>query len=525
MGLKNILGSFFSQKELPKEEDTQDTRNAQEKLMQEMITMGMPRDLYFGANLQNSTDLKALAVSRDLELMQRLEMYSNPFVRGCVKIIIARAIGLMHNGVSPMRLSLADDVKANDNAKDLFRKELKSIETLITKSLLPVTMDAQTMGDGYVKIKTSNMGVVGLISNFSTQPQNVTPIVSNHEREIAFEISLNTKSKDVLNKVARVTIAPSGVARMSAVKSGLQHIQSEQFVTAESMNVFNEKETAYTDSIYGGVLEGCYNSFKNFTTALAALSEARQASATVERFIMHNLGDFSENERKILKETFEAGLKKVRTDAENRVAAKSSKFVVSNHVLPTVGDANRVEIQESTPRVEGLQSIEDVKYSLQMLMANIGFNVDLTPFSDSQQGGAENEGFAQKSLLMDAHAAQIRDSISKYSEKIIKAHFTAKYNLNINMQSVVIAYNSTINRAKEEEEDNMVVAISNRQQLLDMSASLKEFGFEDNEVDRGAVKRILMDIMPKSDLNAEETVGVFVDKIVAGEQDESTEDK
>ncbi len=515
MGKLNWLSfGLFGDKATEEAPTEEISKNTLEDLSRELIQSSMPRNLLFGASTQKTFD----SISRDVEYLERHEMYSDPFTREMVKVIIARAIGVTHGDVMPFQLSISKKSGINDKIRKVINEDLEHLERTINKTLLSVTMDSQFYGDGYTAITAEEKeGVKSLIYNFSTKPFNITTFVTNKGNTLAHEVSTNTNmlatKKQNMNGTGRHYVTPLKVARMNAQPNGIMSIQSENIIAVENMNAFSDKEVPYEDFVYGGVVEGCLDSFHNYKWAVNALSNMRISSSMIERFITHTLESTSEKERKLLKEALQAKIKSVRDAVKKRVDEKDPSVLVANHIIPTTSEnTNSVQIQESTPQFN--QQIDDIIFHIKRYIGDIGFNIDMTPFSESMIGGGEKDGTVQNSLQMDTQGEQIRGTIKAYIEHIASIHFLTKYGMEIDANFLVIDFTSTINKAKIDAETQRMEAISNVAQMSGIMMELKGLVLEDNSKTRIMLNELLKDTIANTTSDKEEVMEAMITHIL-----------
>ena len=525
MGLFDKITNFFqsddvllSNMELGSNVDnTQDTE-ALHKLARQLSSdlTSLPRNLLYGASTQQAFT----SVSRDTEYIKRHELYQDPFTREMIKIIITRAIGVEHNNTIPFTLELADqsDIKS-EPAKELLKEELNHVVKIVKESLFELCMDSQFYGDGYTAIKgEKGRGIERLIYNFSTKPFNVTPYVSNFSENKIFEVSpnealLGKKATQQITDMGRRYVSPFRVARLNAQSNGIMELQSTSALQLHKMNAFNDEETIYEDIVYGGVTEGCHDSFENFKWAINSLANMRISSSVIERWIIQNLEATSENERKLLKQALETKIKATRDKLKEKVDTKDPTANIITHTIPTTTDGtNGVQIQESN--IQFNQQIDDILIHIKRYLGDIGFNIDLTPYSDSQRGGGERDGVEQSSLQMEIQGEQIRGAIHGYIQHIISVHFFLKYGKKINLDMIEISFISTINKAKIDAETQRMEAINNTQQITGLLAELKEAGYEDNGDNRKMLAVMLDDVVIQTAQDRDETIKAMVNHIL-----------
>lgn len=486
-------------------------------LARELVQSSMPRNLAYSAATQNTFT----SITRDAEYFQRHEIYRDSFTREMVKVIIARAIGVTHDTVTPFQLSVSREANLNEKMEELIKEEFKKLIKIIDKNLLEVIIDSQFYGDGYTAIaaNTEN-GVYDLFYNYSTKAFNITPYRTNRGRDIAYEVSANTnllgkKSRTgQINSGGRYYVTPHKVARLNAQSNGIMQLQTEHLASIENMNVFSDKELPYEDFIYGGVIEGCKDSFDNYIWAVNSLANMRITSSMIERFITHTLESTSETERKLLKAALEKKIKDVRDAVKERMITKDPTPLIANHIIPTTSNnVNSVQIQESTPTFN--QNIDDIMFHIKRYIGDIGFNIELTPFGSGQIGGGEKDGAIQNSLQMDAQGEQIRRAVASYITHIIHVHFLSKYNIEINMDYLVIEFTSTLNKAKMDAETQRMEAISNIQQFGGVVDQLKQSGFKDTPDTKVMLREMLRPVIANTSQDKETMLDALVDHILA----------
>ncbi len=500
-----------SEDKTPVEEVSNDVLS---QLSKELVQSSMPRNLLFSATTQRSFK----SVSRDIAYLERHEIYEDSFTREMVKVIIARAVGVTHGDVLPFQLSISKKSGVKDNIRDLLTEDLEHLENIIEKNLFPVTMDSQFYGDGFTAIESEDgVGVSNLVYNFSTKPFNVTSFITNKGKTLAYEVSTNTTLVPVKgrnqNNNGRQYVSPARVARMNAQSNGIMNIQTENIVSVENMNAFTHQETPFEDFVYGGVVEGCLDSFRNFKWAVNALSNMRISSSMVERFITHTLESTNENERKLLKQALENKIKAVRDAVKTRVEERDPSVMVANHIIPTTSEnTNSVQIQESTPQFN--QQIDDIIFHIKRYMADIGFNIDMTPFSESMIGGGEKDGVVQNSLQMDTQGEQIRKSIKEYILHIASTHFRSKYGMEIDTKYIVVDFTSTVNRAKIDAETQRMESINNVSQISGIMTELKTQMLEDTPEVRTMLNELLKDTISNTSNDKEEMLKAMIEHIL-----------
>jgi len=531
MGLFDKITGFFQSSEdvlLGDIESSNNTDSEQEvealhKLARQLSSdlTSLPRNLLYGASTQQAFT----SVSRDTEYIKRHELYQDPFTREMIKIIITRAIGAEHNNTVPFTLALADDSEIKSKpAKELLQEELKHIVKIVKGSLFELCMDSQFYGDGYTAIKgEKGRGIEKLIYNFSTKPFNVTPYVSNFSENKIFEVSpnealLGKKATHQITDMGRRYVSPYRVARLNAQSNGIMELQTTSALQLHKMNAFNDEETIYEDIVYGGVAEGCHDSFENFKWAINSLANMRISSSVIERWIIQNLEATSENERKLLKQALETKIKATRDKLKEKVDTKDPTANIITHTIPTTTDGtNGVQIQESN--IQFNQQIDDIMIHIKRYLADIGFNIELTPYSDSQRGGGEREGTEQSSLQMETQGEQIRGAIHEYIQHIVSVHFFLKYGKKINLDMIEINFISTINKAKIDAETQRMEAINNTQQTTGLLAELRDAEFEDSEENRKMLTIILDDVVIKTAQDRDQTIETMVNHILTKKEE------
>ncbi len=473
----------------------------------------IPRNLFNNYAIQQRS---VATYSRDTEYAQRSEMYADTFVREMVKVIINRAIGTSMNDVRPFSILLKDGV-VSDKFESIISDELKDLEKLIDEELNDVLLDAMFFGDGFSKIEMEQgKGVTDLLRNISVKPVNITPIISNKKREIAYEVGglegAVGKQETTMTQQSRTYVAPIHIARLNAKGNGFESVSSEQSINLSRLNLFNDNETIYEDGIYGGVMEGVFNDYCAFVWALKSVSNTRKASGILERFITQSLGSASDTDRKVLKKSLEARLKATINELKDKMNNNNPEPIIANHVIPTTGDnVNSINIQESNPNFQGLLTIEDIMLHIRKFCGSIGFAFDSSAFSQTI-GGGEKDGLVQNSLQMDAQGVQIRKATRGYIKSIVKAHFLSKYDLDINDKYITIDFQSVLNSSKMIAEQQRMEAVSNTQQMFGILSEIKGFGFSDSEESRKHLASILKDALPQTMTDKEEALIFLVNE-------------
>jgi hypothetical protein len=428
-----------------------------------------------------------------------MEMFEDKMVRVFVALLVKRS------QITPFYLRLNN----GENYSDSIRKEIESnfegLEKLINQDLKEMVIESQFLGDSYSAIiAEEGVGVTNLIHNFSTKAVNVTPIISNKNREVAFEIAQDGTGLFELPKLSRpnrtgerLYIEPHFVSRINAKSTGIREPTMSSLLNVRNMNAWDE-EKAYEDLVYGGMVEGCIESYRRFKWALNALSNARTGSAYLERFIMLHLQDTSKSERTLLREALKTNLDTVRKKVNQKQTTEDPSVSVYNYVIPTTGSAAKgsIDIQESAPSLDALKSIEDINIHIKKFMADLGFNINLTPFGETQDGGLEDGGFSQKSLIMESQAEDIRASVAEYITKVVRVHFLYKYH--VVLQDIGVEYTGIIELAKQQDEINRQEALNNSSNFWAFISDLKEQNFKDTPANRN----LLHDqIKPKMEAN------------------------
>lgn len=498
MNLKSLIPAFM-RSDTPAEE-VESTEDRFEELAKELSTslVSMPRSLAFGATTQRAFTV----ISRDEEYIKRHTIYRDSFTREMVKIIIGRAIGFEHNDTVPFEIIPASD-DLNGNAREFIKEELKYVRDLALKDILPVAMDSQFYGDAYTSLKVEEgVGVTKLVNNFSTKPFNVTPYVTNSGDNIAFEVSPNEgmfsrktiAKENISGSTGRRYVHANKVARLNAQSNGILDLQSTTLMQLDAMNAFDEEERVYEDLVYGGVIEGCWESFERFQWAINSLANMRISSSIIERFVTQNLQYASERERKLLKEALEKKIESTRNKLKEKVETKDPTANIITHIIPTVGDGtNEVQVQESN--ISFNQQIQDIEFHLKTYLADIGFNIDLTPFASSELGGGERDGSTQSSIQMEIQGEQIRGSITEYLKHIVKVHFLAKFHIELDTEKIKVQYTATLNKGRVDAETQRAEAVNNTQQMSSLLTELKGGMYEDTPEARHMLTQMLKDII------------------------------
>jgi len=523
---KNIKRDFKQKNNINIEELQSKIDNLE--LLNGFYSASIPRNLSLNAVKDNSISV----LNRDTEYMRRHEMYEDTFVREMVKVIIVRAIGTTHDNIKPFEITLKDNVNIDENFKEILKKEFEYLTELIDDNLIDIVLDSQFFGDGYCRIKfEKEKGVTALLQNYSTKPFNIIPIVTNNLETIAYEVTnnygiLNTNhlQNNILNtKNNRYYVAPINIGRVNSKGNGIVKITQDQLPVIENLNVFSDHIRVYEDGIYGGVAEGCYEDYISFKWALKALANTRIANSVVERFIIHSLNNVSDNEKRMLKNALETQIKSTMDAISKKVTEKSPDILIANHIIPTTADGtNNVSIQESNPNFSGFQSIEDIMIHIKKFIGAIGFSYELTSFGGSV-GGNEKDGIIQNSLQMDAQGTQIRKAIREYVLDIIKVHFLAKYNLDIDLSQIEVNFRSVLNQAKMTAEQQRMENITNSQQILGIVEQFKQMKLEDNENNRVMIKSQLEDMVSQTISNKDIVLDSYVEYVFKQEEENQEE--
>jgi len=455
--------------------------------------------------------------SRDVKYQELHEMYENTFTRDIVKVIIARAIGTEHNDVTLFEIGLEDTANMSKLAIETVKEEFKYLRKIISKNLLQVVLDAQIYGDGYVSLHSEESeGITRIIFNEQTKPFNIIPYVSNFGNFIACETRSNPKFGHKKAKGGRNFISSKHIARMNANANGIMVLQTESLMSVDNMNPFTPKETIYQDFVYGGVMEGCKESFDNFIYAINALANARLSSSIVERFIIHNMGSLSENERTLLKNALVEQLKGTMKKMKEKVDKKDPTAGVVNYTIPTTGDGtNSVEIQESNVNFDF--TTDDLLMHVKRYIGDIGFNFDMTSYSTAKEGGYERDGSFENSLQMEVQGQEIRDSITEYIISIVKVHFATKFNQEIDPLKIKVEYKASVNKAKLNDIRQTQESIGNAREVSTLLTELKEAGYKNNDGSRHLLKEILKDVVSNTANDKEALIETMIDHVLNNE--------
>ena len=504
-------------------EDFRDTE--QFNLLNQLYSNSVPRGV-LSASVNDTIGLE----SRDKEYLIRHEMYNDTFTREMIKVIIARSIGTTHDNIKSFTLTLAKGLELSDTYKESINKELAGLVDIIDKNLLEVTMDSQFYGDGFAKrVISREKGVEGLICNFSTKPINIVPIVTNKGNAVAFEVSPNkgliekpsSYSSQSYEDNGRRYVSEIEVARLNSPSNGINKLNSENFLQIDNMNVFDERETPYEDTIYGGIMEGCEESYRNYNWAIQALVNRRIASSVIERFIIHNLANVSGDDRAMLKNALEKQIKSVQDNIKKRVDTKDPNLMTANHLIPTTGDGvNTVSIQESSPDSSGLTSAEDIMIHIKRYIADIGYNIEMTPFGSQSIGGNERDGVIQNTLSMDVQGEQIRKGIRQYVLDTVKVHFLAKYDMEIDLSQIEVNFTSVLNQAKLTAEQQRLETLSNTQQLGAVLEQYKAMMLPDSEESKTFLTELLEPLIPQTSKNKEIQIKAMMNLILTPPKEE-----
>ena len=509
-----------------KSEDLDKLRNEIKnlELLNTYYSGSMPRNLFFSANINGAIT----AIDRDDELSKRDVMLRDAFVREMVKIIVVRALGSNLNSSKYFDLSIDDDIELEEQYEKLLKKEFEWIEKVINKELIDMSLQSQFYGDAYAKvIFEKNKGVTKLQRNYSTNPFNITPIMTNKGETLAYEVSLDSykftnaktnkfNNSSILNlKNSRYYVAPINIARINAKGNATDVITTSQYATLDNMNIFADDERVYEDSVFGGIVEGVYEYYVNYKFALTSLANTRIASSVVERFVIHNLQGVGDTEKRLLKQALEKQLKDTLDAVAKKTTDKDPHLMVANHLIPTTGEGtNSVSIQESNLAPANFQNVSDLEVHLKMLIGALGYSYQMTAFADAQSGGREREQYADSSYILDSRATEIRNSATEMILSVVKTHFLAKFNLDIDTSIIKVRFQSVVNRDKVEQESRRVEAISNSQMVLSIIEQYRNMKLEDNELNRKMLKSSMKDLVPPDTEDFDEMVDAYVEIIL-----------
>jgi len=490
------------------------------ELLNTYYSGSMPRNLFFSANINGSIT----AIDRDDELAKRDRMLRDPFVREMVKLIIVRAIGNTHDNTQPFEITLDDEIQLDPQYEKLLNNEFEHLEKIINKELLDLSLQSQFYGDSYVKIEfEKSKGVTRLLRNYSTNPFNITPVMTNKGETLAYEVSLdsykftnsNSKTAMMTNKNSRYYIAPINIGRINAQGNATDVITTSQYATLDNMNIFVDDERIYEDSVFGGIVEGVYEYYINYKFALTSLANTRIASSVVERFIIHSLEGVGDNEKRLLKQALEKQLKDTLSEVAKKTNDKNPNLMVANHMIPTTnGATNSVSIQESNLAPSGFQNIDDILAHIKAFVGAMGYSYQMTAFADGQTGGREREQFVDASFTLDNRASEIRNSIEDFIIGIVKTHFLAKFNLKIDTNILKIRFTSIVNYNKIEAERQRVENISNNQMVLAMVEQFRGLSMQDNETNRTMLRSMFMDMLSQTSEDRDIQIDSFIDIIM-----------
>ena len=502
--------SYTAKKSTPTQANTVSPNTV--ALLNQMQSFSVPRGMF---PTQTAT---VDSINRDTEFFQRNEMYKDSFTRGMAQVILGRSIGASNNESIPFNLILDDKELLPQKDQDIITEEFAHLEKIINKSLFEVAMDSMFFGDGYSKIvMEEGKGITALLTNFTTKAPNITPIVSNKGQEIAYEVGASRLYKtktDAGTAGNRHYVTNSTVARLNAKSNGSYTLLTEQVINFSEMSLFTDKEMYYEDGIYGGIVEDSYEDFKQYKWSLKALSNARIASAVLERFITHTLGSISNDEKIVLQNALEHQIHSTVKALGDRIKDKDPMPLIANHIIPTVGeDVNAVNIQESSPNIQGLDTIEDIMLHIKTYVSGIGFPMELTAFGGNVQGGGEKDSSFGQSLLMEEIGSNLRESIREYITNIVVLHFKAKFNLDIE-DKVQIEFNNILNASKLKAEMQRMEAVSNSQQFLGIVEQLKAMKFEDTPETRELLKEEIKTIINQSYTNSQDIINSYIDYIL-----------
>ncbi len=443
--------------------------------------------------------------SRDTKFIEQYTMMRDPFTVSIVQVIIARAMGLSHDSNRAFAVKLKDGLRIRDNIREQINDELEHIYKVISPTLMEVVTDSQFFGDGYARIfSEEGKGVEKIIVDVSLKPYNVIPYIDNMQNNRAYEVGYNNKIYNNKNVESTQTsdgrplFSPEDIGRVCAPPNGIREIDSESIIIAEKIGAFKDQKSVFPDMVFGGVMECCYESFQGYLYGIQALSNARVSSQVLERFLIHELKDTKPEERRIIRNSLEKSITDTNDKIKQKISAKDSAFTRHTHYIPSINGANTVSIQESDPNYSNLSSVEDIMIYIKRYMADIGYNFDLTAYSQSSQGGNEEGGVVKSSLQMEVYGSLIREAVTPYIRHIVSIHFKKKFGLDINDNLIDVVFPATINASKINEENNRLTAISNSQQVIEIVNTLRMQQHPDTPENRDAIRAQLSEIITEN---------------------------
>lgn len=485
----------------------------------------LERSSYLGLGLIQSQRLLA-----PLRYHTRLEEYkwrTEASRDGLIKFIISshliNAIGTKNRKSLRCTAYLSKEVDVSDKLREMINDELNIIMRKIDRVLTHVSKDALLYGDGYAFVKSNEKGVEIVGYNFTTKPYNVISYLSNYGRSVGYEIS-NTflhggakktplKFKEITNNELlynRRLIKPDDeitLARLS-YDDGSIELQDATLSQIGRMNPFHSREYYYADTINGGILEGVREAYEKYKNAINASVNARIASSVIERWITQSANNTTPEERKQLREAMKKRLNKITELIRNKQDKNDPLASLVTHYLLTTTDnaTGGIDIQESD--INFKDTMDDVIFHVKRLVGNMKYHIDLTSFSESQQGGREPDSVARASEVMEEVANTLRDGIIDFVHRIISLHFLKKYNVEFKDidKDIMVEFNSVVFNATKESEFARMDAMQNTTQFNQIIGDLKGWNMKDSKENREVLYEVLKDITPKNTANSEEFI-------------------
>ncbi len=472
------------------------------------------RNVIDGETINNNYDIvqaqtQRKTISRIKYYLDIDEMMSSPFIRGIIQVQIARAVGVTHDDNKPFSTTLKRDTNIKDeNIKEQLRTEFEHVDKILAKNYISIMTKALGYGDAYPLFATEDKkGLTAVIDNVSLSPQSVSPIVDTRRNLVAIGLNNDTK----------ISIQDPNIYRINMLPDGYETIPTENIPYAKKQYLFNEDETHFEDNIYGGILHGAIESYRNFIWAVDALANKRINDGTLTRFITVSMQGLSPENKELLTNSLKEQLKNQRTLLANRIREKDTTPAINNIVIATTNEnsTGALEVQESESSSASLSTIDDITIHIKRFMDDIGFDFSLTALGDRTQSGGEREGVAQGSLLMDVISNNIRNATRSYVERAMQVHFESKFGLAMtDMDNIKISFVSVINKAKMTSQMNLTEALSNASQVATLLDQYKAMTLKDSPETRTMLYGILEPIIANDTIDREKTIEVMIDTIL-----------
>ena len=415
--------------------------------------------------------------SKEQELAERQEMYTDTFIRGIISVFVGRALGATHNNEPPFIVRLREDINLDlsEKVQNEIKKELDYIRDLASSVIYELVKDSEALGDGYCKIeKVEGKGIVNLLYNYSTKPFFITPIISTKRGIVSYQVV----DGEIVHK--------NEVGHVNAPYNGSMQVEHKSDIN--NMNVWHEEELFYEDFVYGGCLEDMLPKYQKYVWAMKALLNARVASSTIHRFFTHDLASLNTLEAEALKRNFQDQLKASGEAMRAKANTLDPTISTFDMYIPTLGGngKNTVDIKVETPQLN--MSTEDAMLHIKDLVGGIGYHMSFTSFGENSQTGKEED------LNLESHSSRIRKSVSSFVRHLIKVHFIYKFKQDIDVDKIEIIFSEVTNRNKLMKETERLESIANTQQTLGIMQTLIEMKMKNKNV----LRRLLGDAVKET---------------------------